>query len=164
VVPATEDSTVLSNLRVCVEGRAAEQYIAELAPDFIFVADPSDVADLEGDHPGIFSNWDLQVEHQVIRYMLDNGRCSVAMLDSLAETDTTRERTDSTSLIQADYSLLLVLDSEVQTYSGRAWFYMRRQSDNLWKMYRWEDFIIPGGKHDTWGYLRGLIRATISGG
>lgn len=160
VVLRTEPAAVLSNLVICVGDQKAERYLEQLAADFTFVADQIDVATLEQNYPGIFSNWNLDVESRVTQYMLDTGRCLLAKLTLKNET-LLDQPTDTTYSSQVDYRLILYLDKHAQNYSGQARLFMRKDANSLWSIYRWEDIRPQGTQEDTWGIVRGRIRATM---
>jgi hypothetical protein len=163
VVQATEPDSVISNIRLCIGFALPDQYMEQLTPDFTFVPDPVDVSILEQNYPGIFDNWDLGVETRVSRYMLSD-----LSVDSI-RTIGVLETTDSTSSQQVRYKMGFVLPSFPGNYRGKAILYMRKLSDNLWYLNRWEDFRPTEAELDScscagsWGFLRGHIRATIGG-
>jgi len=160
VIPATEPAAVLSNLVYCFDDQKSNLLIEQMTDDFTFVADPVDVAALEQTYPGIFNDWNLDVESQVTQYMLDAGRCTFASL-SLSNETLLEQPTDTTYAGQLDYGIALLLDSDSQTYMGQARLYMRKLSSNLWRIYRWEDIRPQDAQFNTWGILRGRIRATL---
>jgi hypothetical protein len=163
VVQATAPDSVVSNIRLCIGNALPDQYIEQLTSDFTFVPDPVDVSILEQNYPGIFDNWNLGIETRVIRYMLsDFSPDSIRTIRVL-------ETTDSTSSQQVRYKMGFVLQSFPGNYRGKAILYMRKLSDNLWYLNRWEDFRPTDVELDScscagsWGFLRGHIRATIGG-
>ena len=160
VIPATDPSAVLSNLVYCFNDRDATMFTDQLTEDFVFVADAIDVASLEQNYPGIFNDWNLDVEKQVAQYMLDAGRCTFASLSFFNET-LLDQPTDTTYSGQLDYGIAIKLNADSQTYMGQARLYMRKLSNNLWGVYRWEDIRPQDAEFDTWGILRGRIRATL---
>ncbi|HVP58479.1 MAG TPA: hypothetical protein VMU02_10300, partial [bacterium] len=160
VVPRTTPAAVLSNLAICVGDRKATEYMEQLESDFTFVADQIDVATLEQTYPGIFADWNRDVENRVAQYMLDNGRCSFAKL-TLSNETLLDQPTDTTYSDQIDYRVILMLNNHTQNYSGQARLFMRKDANSLWSIYRWEDIKLQGNQEDTWGILRGRIRATI---
>lgn len=160
IVPRTDPSAVLSNLMICVGDQKGSEYLEQLAGGFIFVADQIDVATLEQNYPGIFSDWNLDVEGRVAQYMLDTGRCLLAEL-TLSNETVLDQPTDTTYSSQVVYRLLLLLNNDAQNYSGQARLFMRKDTNSLWSIYRWEDIRPQGTQEDTWGIVRGRIRATM---
>jgi hypothetical protein len=157
ILEATEPVNVKININRCINNRDAMSYESQIADDFVFAADPRDSAYLEQTYPGIFAGWNASVERDVMEYMLDNGRCSVS---SLALSDSSIVDDSSTEFsITYKYDLSLVLSGEFLYYKGEARFYMRKESsDNLWRLYRWEDSRLQDSERDTWGILRGILR------
>jgi len=159
IIPATEPGALLSTLINSIENRDASSYGAQLAADFIFVADQIDVAALEQYYPGVFSNWDVTVERDVTNYMLDNARCTLGLLSFADQAEI--ENTATIYTVQLSYQLNLKLVGVLQGYSGQARIFMRKAvDDNLWHIYRWEDIKLQDAQRDTWGLIRGRIRAT----
>jgi hypothetical protein len=161
LIPATQALDVRSNILRAINNKDAISYETQLAEDFTFVADPIDVATVEQTYPGAFADWTLAVESAVMEYMLDEVRCDLSIL-GLSDS-TVIEETESLYSIQYAYSFLVILNDEpLQAYSGQARLLMRKEAtDNLWRLYRWEDIRAEGSEDDTWGILRGRIRATI---
>lgn len=162
VVPQ-EPVDVLSNLENAIRDRDTEIYAGLFTEDFVFVADPSDVLEVENFYPGAFDNWDIEVEADVGEKILDQSRTTISGLDFTAETLV--GETDSTYEVLKDYQLYLRF-REYETfeiYIGTARFSMRVDSDGLWYIHRWEDARRDTGivaDKDTWGKLKGEIRAT----
>jgi hypothetical protein len=154
-----DPETVILDILNTVNQRNADYYNSLIAPGFTFVPDPSDENDLEAFYPGVFDGWDAGVEEDVAEKLLDPSRTTFTLLTFTEESII--EETDSTQVVQQDYSLIIKIEN-IETYKGTARFYMRRLSDGLWYLYRWEDnrTEAEGEDFETWGYLKGLIRAT----
>ena len=154
---------VLSNLENAIRDRDTEIYEGLFAQDFVFVADPSDVIEVENFYPGAFDNWDISVETHVGGKILDQSRTTISGVDFTAETLV--GETDSTYEVLKDYQLYLRQEAyeSFDIYIGTARFSMRVESDGLWYIHRWEDARRDTGivaDKDTWGKLKGEIRAT----
>jgi hypothetical protein len=161
VVKPFEPGLVISNMINSMEGKTVTDYNDLFADDFVFVADLSDVIELENYYPGALSDWDVSVEEQVAQRLLDQGQTANILL-SFIEGQV--DETDSTYVVQEDYRLRIV-DPEgvLESYVGTAIFHMRLYEDGLWYIYKWEDFR-PESDDDgreTWGMLKGEIRSTI---
>jgi hypothetical protein len=159
-----EPTDVLSNLKNSIRDRDSEVYIGLFTDDFVFVADPSDVVELESVYPGVFDGWDVQAEVDVGKKILDESGTTISGLDFTSET--LISETDSTYEILRDYQLFLRLETFARfaVYIGTARFSMRLDTDGLWYINRWEDARRDTGivaDKDTWGKLKGEIRATI---
>lgn len=162
VVPQ-EPVDVLSNLENAVRDQDTEIYAGLFAEDFVFIADPSDVIEVENFYPGAFDNWDIEVETDVGEKILDQSRTTISGVDFTAETLV--GETDSTYEVLKDYQLYLRRGAyeSFDIYIGTALFSMRVESDGLWYIHRWEDARRDTGivaDKDTWGKLKGEIRAT----
>lgn len=160
LIPATQPLDVRSNIWRSINNSDAISYETQLSEDFTFVPDPIDRATVEQTYPGAFDDWTLAVESAVVGYLLDAARCDLSILglgDSTVIDDT--ERLYS---IRYAYSLILILGAPLETYAGEAQLFMRKETtDNLWYLYKWEDIRMEGSEKDTWGILRGRIRATM---
>jgi hypothetical protein len=160
LLPTTQPLVVRSNIWRSINNGDAISYETQLSEDFTFVADPIDVATVEQTYPGAFANWTVEVESAVMEYILDAVRCDLSIL-GLSDS-TVVEETEGLYTIQYNYSVIFILDNEFQSYAGQARLVMRKEtSDNLWYLYRWEDIRLEGSEDDTWGILRGRIRATM---
>jgi hypothetical protein len=159
-----EPMDVLSNLKNSIRDRDSEVYQGLFTDDFVFVPDPTDVVELENVYPGVFDGWDVQAEIGVGKRILDETGTTISGLDFTSETLIVE--TDSTYEVLRDYQLFLRLEAftKFEIFIGTARFSMRLDTDGLWYINRWEDARrdtgIVAGK-DTWGKLRGEIRATL---
>jgi hypothetical protein len=154
---------VLSNLENAVRDRDTEIYAGLFTDDFVFIADPSDVIEVENFYPGAFDNWDIAVETHVGERILDQSRTTISGVDFTAETLV--GETDSTYEVLKDYQLFLRREAyeSFDIYIGTARFSMRVESDGLWYIHKWEDARRDTGivaDKDTWGKLKGETRAT----
>jgi hypothetical protein len=155
--PALTPGIVLSNLILSVNRRDLGFYEDNFAPDFIFRPDPSDSVEVEKDFPGAYANWNRDVETGVTEYMLDPVRCKFANLQFGNEIIV--EETDSTSILQEDYVLIVAYESVVG-YSGSARFSMRKLPDGYWYIDRWVDYLNTD-QGPSWGRLKGETRARM---
>jgi hypothetical protein len=160
-----EPEIVLSNLANSIGGRNALNYETLLTEDFTFNPDPSDSVELENYYPGAFLNWSRGTETRVARQMLDPGLTAYASLVFIPGSEKIITDTDSTYEAIQEYQLVLFGETTA-VYNGTARFHVRRHSDGLWYIWRWEDNRLSGDAEEyvTWGILKGIIRATSSGG
>jgi hypothetical protein len=165
IVTAYEPGFVISNLVNSLEDKNTEKYDELFAADFVFIADPSDVFDLENYYPGALSDWDIEVEQQVAQRLLDRGQTANILLSFDKDAETVTDDTDSTYAVQENYRLRVVNPQGVlESYVGTAVFYLRLGEDGLWYIREWQDFRPEAGDgngKETWGMLKGEIRATI---
>jgi hypothetical protein len=156
-----EPELVISNLVNSVEDQNAFNYDKLFTEDFVFVPDPTDVLELENYYPGVYADWDVEAERQVGQHMLDRGQAANALLSFVERDD---DKTDSTYVLQADYRLRIVdMQGLLESYVGTAVFHIRLGKDGLWYIREWQDFRPEAGEEDekdTWGMLKGEIRAT----
>lgn len=153
---------VISNMVNAISARDVVIYGDIFTEDFVFVPDPEDVLELENYYPGVFSDWDIEIERDVAQHMLDPSRVSYASLRFDEDEESVIEDTDSTYVVQEQYRFLIWMES-LDTYAGSARFSMRRLPDGLWYIYDWQDSRPEAGGDDgagTWGMLKGKIRGT----
>jgi hypothetical protein len=155
--PALTPDVVLSNLILAVNVQNAQFYEQNFAPNFIFRPDPSDSVEVEKDYPGVYGNWNRDIETGVTEYMLDPVRCKFANLQFGNEIIV--EETDSTSVLQEDYVLIVAYESVVG-YSGSARLFMRRLPGGYWYIEKWIDYLNVG-QDPSWGRLKGETRARM---
>ena len=150
---------VLYNMTLAVGNKQPVTYEELFTDNFLFKPDPSDSAEVEKNFPGAYANWNKNIETGVMEYILDPVRCKFAKLEFFYENEVIVDFTDTTYILQEDYSLLL--QHEVPAgYSGRARFFFRKDVDGYWYIDRWVDYLneeqVP-----SWGRLKGETRARM---
>jgi len=159
LIPTTRPLDVRSNIWRSINNGDAISYGSQLAGAFAFTPDPIDQAALEQTYPGAFADWTADVERSVMEYALDPVRCSLSIL-SLSDS-TVLEETETSYSIRYTYSVIFIIDDEFHTYAGQARLMMiKKPDDNLWYLEKWEDIRVEGSEKETWGILKGRIRAT----
>jgi hypothetical protein len=159
LIPTTRPLDVRSNIWRSINNGDAISYGSQLAGAFAFTPDPIDQAALEQTYPGAFADWTADVERSVMEYALDPVRCSLSIL-SLSDS-TVLEETETSYSIRYTYSVIFIIDDEFQAYAGQARLMMiKKPDDNLWYLEKWEDIRVEGSEKETWGILKGRIRAT----
>jgi hypothetical protein len=164
IVPPFEPTLVISNLINSLEGKIVTEYNKLFAEDFVFVADPSDVLELENFYPGALSDWDAETEQQVAQRLLDQGQTANILLSFAGDEEKVVTETDSIYVVQEGYRLRIVNPQGIlESYAGTAIFHLRLYEDGLWYIHEWEDFRLEADDDDrqTWGILKGEIRSTI---
>jgi ketosteroid isomerase-like protein len=158
---------VLSNLENVVNSRDVERYGELFSEDYVFIPDPSDASDLEAYYPGIFDDWDVEVEAYVGERILGDTGLLTAELNFTGET--LLEDSENTYDVLKDYELWLRMEpteegeSQWRIYIGTARLLIEREPDGLWYIQRWEDARSEAGVEagkDTWGKLKGETHAT----
>lgn len=162
ILPAQEPEMVISNLITIVQGLDSGNYPDLFSEDFYFVPDPEDV-DFMNNHygPGVYLDWYGGVEADVASRLFDGIRAALLNI----EEGEVAEDTPTTYIVYHSYTFeTLPKEGAWNRYSGIAHFYLRQNpADELWYMYRWDDFRLeemPDSVDGTWGLLKGEIRAT----
>lgn len=150
---------VFFNLKLAVDNQDPVQYEEVFAGNFLFKPDPSDSVEVEKNFPGAYANWTKYVETGVMEYILDPVRCSYANLQFDFETEVIVDFTDTTYILQEDYSLIVRHEAFVG-YNGTARFFFRRLPDGYWYIERWVDYL-NDVQDPSWGRLRGETRARM---
>lgn len=162
---AQDPEVVIDNLIRVIYRLDSANYPDLFSEDFAFVPDPEDV-DFMNNHygPGIYLGWDKVVETTMTDRLFDRIQLKAGAELTLLDT-TVSEETDTTYVVYHGYFLeTLPKGATWKFFSGEARFHLRKDpSDNLWYMFRWEDFRlddVPDSVNGTWGLLKGEIRAT----
>lgn len=150
---------VLFNMKLAVDNQQPVTYEELFAENFLFKPDPSDSVEVEKNFPGAYAGWDYSIETGVMEYVLDPVRCKYANLQFFYENEVIVDFTDTTYILQEDYSL--VLKHEVFAgYNGRVRFFFRKQPDGYWYIERWVDYL-NDDQDPSWGRLKGETRARM---
>jgi len=142
-------SIVISNLENAFEDRNIVNYESSFALSFIFYGDPSDSQYVE---PGIFNDWDKEVEKEVAILIFNTfSNIQLYFEDSLK---------DSTGIAANFYELYTMnlesIDSTIIA-KGLATFQLTLDSSNLWSIVEWKDFRIDSSFVD-WGIIKAKSR------
>ncbi len=162
ILPAQEPEMVISNLVTIVRALDSANYPDLFTENFYFYPDPEDV-DFMNNHygPGVYLDWFKPVEVTVASQLFDRLNATLLEFEEIEVA----EDTDSTYVVYYEYTLKILPSGDTWRYFyGIAHFYMRMDpADQLWYLYRWDDFRpqeIPEDSRGTWGLLKGEIRAT----
>jgi hypothetical protein len=158
-IPPLTAWDVLFKLKLAVDNQNPVQYEELFTADFLFKPDPWDSAEVEKNFPGAFANWDYRVETGVMEYILDPVRCSYSNLQFDFEAEVIVDFTDTTYILQEDYSLIVRHVSFVG-YNGTARFFFRKLSDGYWYIEKWVDYL-NDEQALSWGRLKGETRARM---
>jgi hypothetical protein len=150
---------VLYNMKLAVDSQDPITYEDIFAEDFMFKPDPADSIEVEKNFPGAYADWDKRIETGVMGYVLDPVRCKYANLQFASSAEVIVDFTDTTYILQEDYSLILKLEA-FEGYAGRSRFFFRKGPDGYWRIERWVDYI-NDNQDPTWGRLKGETRARM---
>lgn len=142
LVSLTQPDSVLEQIRLGVRSGVINSYINAFAEDFAFHPDPQDSS------PGVFDDWNRDVEREVAERIFTGGATrDVSFLNA--------DSTGSDPEIQRDEDYFLEIDT--LAYEGRARLLIRRDGTE-WRVVNWQDIRLPGATRPTWGVLRGQNR------
>ncbi len=158
-VPPLTVYDVIYNMELAVNNQNPVFYEELFTEGFVFKPDPADSAEVEKNFPGAYANWDYGVETAVMEYILDPVRCRYANLKLFEETEVIVDFTDTTYVLQRDYSLVIISEASVG-YSGTTRFFFRKLADGYWYIERWVDYV-KDAQTATWGRLKGETRARM---
>lgn len=151
LVNLSDPDSVLFQIQVGVANGGITQYLNAFTQDFVFNPDQVDSITLTNQlGPGVFDNWDLPVERDVMQLVLASY---AARAISFVEVDS-QVVTDRLVSLREQYTL--ILDSE--RYQGEAQFDMVREASNDWRIFHWQDRQLQADPDTTWGILKGLNR------
>ena len=158
-VPPLTVYDVLYNMELAVNNQNPVFYEELFTADFVFKPDPSDSVEVEKDFPGAYAGWGYDVETGVMEYILDPVRCKYASLELQEETEVIIDESDTTSVIQRDYTLLLRHETSVGYY-GTTRFFLRKLADGYWYIDKYVDYLNEA-QETSWGRLKGETRARM---
>jgi len=150
---------VLYNMKLAVDNQQPVTYEELFTDDFFFKPDQSDSIEVEKNFPGAYADWNKDVETAVMEYILDPVRCRYANLQFFYENEVIVDFTDTTYVLQEDYSLVLKLEAFVG-YNGRVRFFFRKTLDGYWYIETWVDYL-NDDRDPSWGRLKGETRARM---
>jgi len=125
-------SVVISNLKLAFEGRNIVNYASSFSPDFIFFGDPADSPYVE---PGIFNDWNYEVEIDVTTKLFNTFN-NIGLLFE----DSTGDSTGTVGTFYKLYTLNLESSDSTVTVVGLARFQLAIDTTNLWSIVEWNDF------------------------
>ena len=153
--PPTSPNIVVENLRLALEAGNFTDYRRALTDDFVFLADGTDVAQIELERPGemTFEGWGRDVEGataETLRGAVETLRLVLNELDEDIEP--------GGRLIKYGYTLTLTsAGGAPTTYAGEAWYRVRQEPGGQWFIYEWED-VANSPTFSSWGLLKGRNR------
>jgi len=151
LVNLSDPDSVLFQLQVGVANGIITQYLNAFTQDFVFNPDQVDSISLSSQNPGVFDNWDLPVERQVMQLVLASY---ASRSITFVNVESTVVVSGSAVSLREQYTLLL----NSERYQGEAQFDMIRESSNDWRIFHWQDRQLQADPDTTWGILKGLNR------
>lgn len=150
----TSPQIIVRNLQLAFQAGNFNDYQRALTDDFVFVADPTDVTEMDLERPGenVYEAWNRDVEvttAQDIRLPADSLTVDLVLFDEVIES--------TGRLLKYNYSLRIYAGGQPTTYEGEAWFQTRQESTGEWFIFHWED-IASSAALDSWGLLKGRNR------
>jgi hypothetical protein len=128
-------------------------YRNALSEDFFFSPLPED--SLSQEFAGVYDNWNRNTELDALNQLLaDSDYLHVDFTPALEINQSTFVR------FRVDYVLDVASAAaplDTIQYRGLALFDVRR-SNGAWRLERWDEIANEGG-YQSWGYLRGFLRA-----
>ena len=153
LVGLSDPDSVTLQIKLGLEGGFITSYMNAFADDFGFHPDAADSASLVIENPGVFDNWNKDVERNTMQVVFSRfTNRSVTFVTVPGESAGTGPGTVE---VAEDYDLLL--DSE--TYQGRALLSMRLDGSGDWRITQWHDSRRQGSQLPSWSVLRGENRA-----
>jgi hypothetical protein len=153
--PPTSPEVTVRNLANAFRVSAFNEYARTMTADFSFVADPSDVAQLETARPGedVYGGWDRDVETQTAQLIATNVERTTLVLVVIGEII----QPSGARQLRYDYTLTIRHSGRDSIYKGQAWFTIRQEPSGDWLIFLWEDKTTVAGS-ETWGLLKGRTR------
>ena len=149
---------VFVNLTTGLAADANSNYERSLDQNFIFIPLPEDVSALGSE---VFEGWNKEIEMEMLTRLkgIFLGERAIQFGDENMVFDREDELLGRWEF-EGEY--IITLDpgdgSPIETYSGRAIFYLEKQTQG-WMLTKWEDIDVSGS-FPTSGYLRGTLRGS----
>ncbi len=142
-------STVILNLVNAFENRNIVNYVSCLSATFVFYGDPADSQYVE---PGIFNDWNMQVEKEVAVVIFNTfTNIELYFVDSL------KDSTGTAATFYETYTLNLQSIDSTIIAKGLGVFQLTVDSTNLWSIVEWKDFRTDSSFID-WGIVKAKSR------
>ena len=157
IKPPKSPENVLDNLSASFEGLSIQDYLDVFSEDFEFNPDSEDSLEYEE----IFVNgWNYERETEFAQNFLQRKNFKQDIESSPIDISPLYEYKPGQDMYEYDYHMfILESDSTVTNYyikleiEGRAWLYLREDTEGRWAIYKWVDFRLhPHSK--SWGVLR----------
>ncbi len=160
IEPTTPDNVFL-NMQLAFSERNAEGYMRSFvdtsrsARRFEFIPDQAVAAS----QPGTFIDWGLRDERRYFVQMLQaTARDSLVQL--LFETESRNETANSANFTQ-NYTIIVRHSRQAEGLeneaSGQALFFLERNDDGNWAIYKWEDFRTDNNQL-SWSELKAFFQ------
>ena len=145
---------VLYNLEAAFEGLSIQDYLDVFSDDFVFHPDPEDSLEYEQE----FGNgWDYEKETMFANNFLQKKNFAVGIEDSPIDIFANYEFKPGLNMYEYRYNMFIIegdsLRKDTQEIEGKAWLYLREDSEGKWAIYQWIDYRIRPSSI-TWGGLR----------
>lgn len=135
-------SIVIENLRNAFQGKNPVNFIRcfqnqDLLDEFQFRASQ----DVAAENPGIFTNWTLNREENVVRSVFNSLSPNISPTLILSNVESTRN--NRVEQYTADYEIRIqhTLDDNIeQQYAGSLLFNIVGTEDDFWYITQWSDF------------------------
>jgi hypothetical protein len=151
-----QPSDVFAAMRESInDSRDDANYRNALSDDFLFSPLPEDSLSQDFVGTGVYDHWDKETELGALSSLLaDSDYLYVDFTPALEINQSTFVR------FRVDYVLDVASAAaplDTIQYRGLALFDVRR-SNGAWRLERWDEIANEGG-YQSWGYLRGFLRA-----
>ncbi len=161
--PPFDYQTVLMNLKKSIQFKDPTGYVRCFSDSLngsnqFFVFEPS--IEVLTRYGGLFSQWNINQERVYFQNVMSKIPKEIQTELQLTNTSIDGITPDSV-IIQSDYRLLIPhgMISISGEANGSLRFVIKRQTDGLWSIQRWTDFL---GKHDTTGITWSVIKAQFN--
>jgi len=150
IKPSNSPENVLYNLKASFEGLSIQDYLDVFSEDFVFHPDPDDSVGYEED----FKNgWDFERETEFANNFLQRQNFKSDIEGSPIELTPFYDYKAGQDMYDYTYDMFIVKKDTTVTVEGRAWLYLREDTEGKWSIYRWVDFRYRLNSM-TWGVLR----------
>ena len=150
--PANTPENVLYNMRVAFEGLSTQDFLDIFSEDFMFNPDPEDSSKYDGEYS---STWNKERETDFVNNFFLTVQSDTLAVDPVSVTIFNYEYEPGQDMYVYEYEVEIDFSDVYKVLSGRAWLFLREESDGKWYIYQWADHQYEKDKI-TFGELRAL--------
>jgi hypothetical protein len=150
LVTLSDPDSALVQIQRGLAVRLTSHYMNAFDDPFVFHPDERDSIELSTENPGVFDDWDRQVEEEVTNIIITS---SAQIAVSFTTAESTVVEAGRVVVVNEDYELTVDADE----YEGQAEFTIVN-TNGEWRIFSWLDRRRSGSSLSSWGFLKGENR------
>ncbi len=150
IKPANSPENVLYNLEASFEGLSIQDYLDVFSDDFAFHPDTDDSIGYEED---FINGWGIEKETEFANNFLQRQNFREDIEGSPIELTSFYDYKAGQDMYDYTYNMFIIKKDTTVIVEGRAWLYLREETEGKWSIYNWVDIRYRVSSM-TWGVLR----------